>query len=337
MDDDDLYSVLGIPRTASAQDITSAYRRLSRTYHPDRRLDPDEKRVAGPHWLKISAAYDVLADGKKRMVYDELGGTHLREGLALVRSKPMHGRVNTPEELHREWRRAQARSSEATQMGRMGASGSIVISTSLAHVLQPPDASTPVWRRLYPELSSVAMVQEMRLQPDRKHTLTVSNQTVSKQGLGGSTLRLGFMRALSARSTLQLASSIGYTPYALDVVATRRLSAHSTANATATVSGSGLSAVSLSVRRQLSSLLLGEMSLSLPTLSWWGLPPSDESALRLTLQRTPTRQREDAEREADGDGSDDGSDDGDGADDADADADAERDGTRASADGGSPS
>ena len=72
--EDDLYSILGVSKNATQNDITSAYRRLSRTYHPDRRLDADEKLAAGPHWLKISAAYDVLADGRKRMVYDELGG-----------------------------------------------------------------------------------------------------------------------------------------------------------------------------------------------------------------------------------------------------------------------
>ena len=38
-----LYDTLGVARNASSDEITSAYRRLSRTYHPDRRLDPHEK------------------------------------------------------------------------------------------------------------------------------------------------------------------------------------------------------------------------------------------------------------------------------------------------------
>ena len=118
--EDDLYSILGVSKNATQNDITSAYRRLSRTYHPDRRLDADEKLAAGPHWLKISAAYDVLADGRKRMVYDELGGANLQEGLALVSSKKVGPSVTTVEDLHREWRRAQSRSAEAAEMGRMG-------------------------------------------------------------------------------------------------------------------------------------------------------------------------------------------------------------------------
>ena len=50
--DDDLYNILGVPKSATPNEISSAYRRLSRTYHPDRRLDADEKRAAGPHWQR---------------------------------------------------------------------------------------------------------------------------------------------------------------------------------------------------------------------------------------------------------------------------------------------
>ena len=164
-DSSSLYSVLGVGRTASASEISSAYRRLSRTYHPDRRLDVDEKAAAGPHWLKISAAYDVLADDKRRMVYDELGGGNLVEGLALIQSKKIGSSISTAEDLHREWRRSKSRNAEASEMGRMGASGSIVLSASLQPLLQPADrnARLPLWRRMKPELSSVAMSEEMRL------------------------------------------------------------------------------------------------------------------------------------------------------------------------------
>ena len=72
----------------------------------------------------------------------------------------------------------------------MGAHGSIVISAGASEVLQPRDASTPLWRRLVPELSSVAMSEEMQLTLDRRNTLSISNQAVSKAGLGDSSLPL---------------------------------------------------------------------------------------------------------------------------------------------------
>ena len=294
--EDDLYSILGVSKNATQNDITSAYRRLSRTYHPDRRLDADEKLAAGPHWLKISAAYDVLADGRKRMVYDELGGANLQEGLALVSSKKVGPSVTTVEDLHREWRRAQSRSAEAAEMGRMGASGAIVISTSLQHVLQPPDPSIPLRERhLLPVLSSVAMQEEMGMRLDRKHSLTFSNQTVTKAGLGGSTLRIGFKRSLSPRSHIQLATSLSHEPSAIDFVASRRLSAHSNGSVSANISYQGISALTWQVSRQLTKRLMGDIALSLPLLSFAGLAPTDESSLRLHVQRMPGRQEQSGE------------------------------------------
>ena len=213
---DDLYATLGVESSASEDDIRRAYRRLSMTYHPDRRLDPEEQRAAAPLWLRISSAYDVLADSRKRMVYDELGPEHLQQGLAVLSDKVM-----TPDELHREWRRTKARAAESDHFGRMGINGSIVLSASVQRLLQPDDVHMPLWRRCVPELSSVAMDQEMTMRLDPKNSLTLSNQAVTKHGLGGSTLRLGFKRTLSPRSTLQLSTSLSHEPYALGLPATR--------------------------------------------------------------------------------------------------------------------
>ena len=104
----------------------------------------------------------------------------------------------------------------------MGVTGSIVVSTSVADVLRPSDPTTPLWRRVKPKLSSVAMHEEMGFQLDGKHTLTLANQTVTNAGLGGSTLRVGFKRALSGRSWIQLGGeALGHSPLAVDVGASR--------------------------------------------------------------------------------------------------------------------
>lgn len=65
----DLYEVLGVPRSASAEDIKKAYRRLARQYHPDvNRDDGAEER-----FKEINAAYEVLSDEEKRARYDRFG------------------------------------------------------------------------------------------------------------------------------------------------------------------------------------------------------------------------------------------------------------------------
>lgn len=70
MADKDLYSVLGVSRAASADEIKKAYRKLARKYHPD--VNPGD-RAAEDRFKEVSAAFEVLSDPKKRALYDELG------------------------------------------------------------------------------------------------------------------------------------------------------------------------------------------------------------------------------------------------------------------------
>lgn len=67
---EDYYKTLGVSRTASADDIRKAYRRLARKHHPD--VNPGDKS-AEEKFKKISEANDVLSDPKKREVYDKFG------------------------------------------------------------------------------------------------------------------------------------------------------------------------------------------------------------------------------------------------------------------------
>jgi DnaJ-class molecular chaperone len=64
---EDLYSVLSVPKTASAGDITKAYRKLAKKLHPD--LNPGDK-AAEEKFKKVTAAYDTLGDAEKRGRYD---------------------------------------------------------------------------------------------------------------------------------------------------------------------------------------------------------------------------------------------------------------------------
>ena len=102
-----LYDTLGVDENASAANITAAYRRLSRTYHPDRWLEPEEKREASKRWLGISAAYDVLADDRKRMTYDTLGPDQFALGLQVLNDT-----VRGPDDLRRAVQKVKRRSAE---------------------------------------------------------------------------------------------------------------------------------------------------------------------------------------------------------------------------------
>jgi curved DNA-binding protein CbpA len=64
---DDIYSVLGVARTAKAEDITKAYRKLAKKLHPD--LNPGNKK-AEQSFKEVSAAYDLLSDPAKKLRFD---------------------------------------------------------------------------------------------------------------------------------------------------------------------------------------------------------------------------------------------------------------------------
>lgn len=64
---EDPYSVLGVPRSASDEDIRKAFRKLARENHPD--LHPNDTPAA-ERFKKISAAYDLLGDAEKRGKFD---------------------------------------------------------------------------------------------------------------------------------------------------------------------------------------------------------------------------------------------------------------------------
>src|SRR5579863_6454264 len=73
----DFYETLGVARSASADDIKRAYRKLAMQHHPDR--NPDDK-TAGQKFKEINEAYDVLKDDQKRAAYDRFGHAAFEQG-----------------------------------------------------------------------------------------------------------------------------------------------------------------------------------------------------------------------------------------------------------------
>jgi len=93
----DPYSILGVARTASADEIKKAYRKFARKFHPD--VNPGDK-AAEERFKEVSAAFETIGDPDKRKLYDEFGDEGSRPGFDPEKAR-----------AYREWqRRAEATS-----------------------------------------------------------------------------------------------------------------------------------------------------------------------------------------------------------------------------------
>ncbi|KAL5976674.1 hypothetical protein ACLOJK_021007 [Asimina triloba] len=83
----DYYNILKVSRTATAEELKRAYKRLAMRWHPDKNPG-SAKKEAEAKFKQISEAYDVLSDPYKRRIYDHFGEETLKEGRP---SQQQHG------------------------------------------------------------------------------------------------------------------------------------------------------------------------------------------------------------------------------------------------------
>jgi len=92
----DYYEVLGVPKSASQEDLKKAYRKLAVKFHPDK--NPGD-HTAEESFKELGEAYDVLMDDNKRAAYDRMGHAAFAQGTAGARGG---GGFHDPFDIFRE-------------------------------------------------------------------------------------------------------------------------------------------------------------------------------------------------------------------------------------------
>lgn len=83
----DYYETLEVPKTASADEIKRAYRKLALQYHPDR----NKSKEADIKFKEINRAYEVLSDSQKRQTYDQFGHAAFEQSQGFGQQGPFGG------------------------------------------------------------------------------------------------------------------------------------------------------------------------------------------------------------------------------------------------------
>ncbi|EEC07601.1 conserved hypothetical protein [Ixodes scapularis] len=191
--EDDYYAFLNVSKDASPEEITNAYRRLSKIYHPDKHADPLKKRDAETLFNKTRQAYDVLADPHRRAIYDTLGTKGLdTEGWQVVQ------RTKTPQEIREEYERLAREQEERRMQQRTNPKGTISVGIDASDIFEAYYDEDDT-RGFFPqmEINSMTFSQSIEAPLSLNDTVTLSGNLSTQNGNGSGSVTCSLRHLIS--------------------------------------------------------------------------------------------------------------------------------------------
>lgn len=204
--EENYYTFLNIPKEATAEEINSAYRYLSRIYHPDKHTEEESKRNAELLFNRTKKAYEVLSDPHKRAIYDSLGIKGLKtEGWEIVH------RTRTSAEIREEYERLAREREERKLQQRTNPKGNITVSVNATEVFNSYDSEFQDQPFPSIEVSGMSISQSIEAPLTVRETVTMSGSLSSQNGNGSGGFLISARRLIN-KGWLELDLGAGNGP-----------------------------------------------------------------------------------------------------------------------------
>ncbi|XP_012226150.1 dnaJ homolog subfamily C member 11 isoform X2 [Linepithema humile] len=206
--EDDYYTFLNIPKDASPEDISNAYRRQSRLYHPDKHTDPVLKKEAEILFNRTKKAYEVLSDPHQRAIYDSLGIRGLEtEGWEIVQ------RTKTPQEIREEYERLAREREERRLQQHTNPKGTVTVNINATDLFTKYDEDY-IDSGLFSciEVSGMSFAQSIEAPLTLRDTVTMSGQLGTQNGTGSGSINVSAKRLISSKGWVEVEVGAGNGP-----------------------------------------------------------------------------------------------------------------------------
>ncbi|KAJ9048766.1 hypothetical protein DSO57_1031521 [Entomophthora muscae] len=191
------YAIFNLPRTCSAEEIKEAYKRLCRTFHPDKHTDPQKRQLAQERFQKIGTAYEVLSDPQKRLIYDAYGEK------ALTMPWTVGPLLKTPEQLRDEYERLARQKREEQIENLIQTKTALQMHVDGRALFLGPEYGTLAQRMANVNLARLAMKHSYQTQLTNNLQVTVNSTLIAQNGRGGGNLGPTFRHTVSPQLVLE--------------------------------------------------------------------------------------------------------------------------------------
>lgn len=185
--EENYYDLLNVSKTATNEEIVSAYRKFSKIFHPDKH-SREQQESAQEIFNKVKEAYDVLSDSRKRAIYDTVG----KRGLE-VNGWEIIYRSRTPKEIYEEYERLKREKEENILNQTVNPKGTITVAINATELFSTYNDKYDVLEQSnipHIEVSSMNIYQSINVPMTTTDTVTLSGYITTQNGIGSGSIGL---------------------------------------------------------------------------------------------------------------------------------------------------